>query len=265
MAPSSIQVYLASIGALHRQLGYREPTRHNPRLNLVLRGAKRAHALATKTTWQPLTAPILAKVLAQVTDSTSLSEHDKRMLSAAFSLAFCGFLRVSEFTVPSKRAFNRRTHPTRSSIELHKDHFVFFIKQSKTDQFHHGNYVYVWRSGSQLCPVRAMERYLKSYKNDWHGKDPLFAFSDHTPLTRHSCLKHMRHLLHRAGYPSQLFNTHSFRIGAATHAAHLGMPSHYIKLLSRWNSTAYQKYTRSSATTVRKAASLLASSFTKYT
>ena len=149
--------------------------------------------------------------------------------------------------------------------ELHKDHFVFFIKQSKTDQFHHGNYVYVWRSGSQLCPVRAMERYLKSYKNDWHGKDPLFAFSDHTPLTRHSYLKHMRHLLHRAGYPSQLFNTHSFRIGAATHTAHLGMPSHYIKLLGRWNSTAYQKYTRSSATTVRKAASLLASSFTKYT
>ena len=174
-------------------------------------------------------------------------------------------IRVSEFTVPSKRAFNRRIHPTRASIELHKDHFVFFIKHSKTDQFHPGNYVYVWRSGSQLFPVRAMERYLKSYKNDWHGKDPLFAFSDHTSLTRHSCLKYMRHLLHRAGYPSQLFNTHSFRIGSTTHAAHLGMPSHYIKLLGRWNSTAYQKYTRSSATTVRKAASLLASSFTKYT
>ena len=110
-------------------------------------------------------------------------------------------------------------------------------------------------SGGQLCPVRAMERYmyLKSYKNAWQGKDPLFAFSDHTPLTRHSCLKHMRHLLHRAGYPLQLFNTHSFRIGAATHTAHLGMPSHHIKLLGRWSSTAYQKYTHFSSTTVMKA------------
>ena len=34
-----------------------------------------------------------------------------------------------------------------------------------------------------------------------------------------SCLKHLHRFLHRAGYLPQDFNTHSFRIGAATSAA----------------------------------------------
>ena len=263
MAPASIQVYLAAIGALHRQFGYKEPTRHNPRLNLVLRGAKRAHALATKRTRQPITATVLARLLIQVRQARSLRSHDKKMLAAAFSLAFFGFLRISEFTSPSKRNFSHWIHPTQADIEWDKGHFTFFIKRSKTDQLHHGEYIHIHRSGGQLCPVKAMKRYLKCKHQ--HSEDPLFTFRNGKPLTRHSCLQHLRHLLQRAGYSPELYNTHSFRIGAATHAAHLGMPSHHIKLLGRWHSTAYQRYTRSSATTLRKAASYLASSFKKFT
>lgn len=261
MAPSSIQVYLAAVGSLHRQLGYRSPTHNNPRLKLVLQGAKRAHARATHTTRQPITGPILKRLLAEIEEARSLKGHDKRLLAAAFSLAFFGMLRISEFTAPSARRFNHRIHPTRNCVELSKGHYTFHIKRSKTDQLHHGEEVHISQSGGQLCPVTAMRRYMKSRKQQRRNRDPLFIFSNSKPLTRHSCLKHLRHFLEKAGYSPQLFNTHSFRIGAATHAAHLGMPSHHIKLLGRWHSTAYQRYTRSCASTLKKAASHLASSF----
>ena len=77
------------------------------------------------------------------------------------------------------------------------------------------------------------------------GAQPLFTFKDGSPLTRHSCLKHLRRFLHKAGYLPQDFNTHSFRIGAATSAAHSGLPVHQIKLLGRWKRKAYCRYIRS--------------------
>jgi hypothetical protein len=173
-------------------------------------------------------------------------------------------LRISEFTAPSARGFNHRIHATRDSIQWgSKGSFAFHIKQSKTDQLCRGHDVHIMPSGGRLCPVKIMRRYLHSNRRH-KSPSPLFTYSDNKPLTRHSCLKHLRHLLRRAGYSPQLFNTHSFRIGGATHAAHLGMPSHHIKLLGRWRSTAYQRYTRCNTTTTRRAASHLASSFVNY-
>ena len=263
MAPSSIQVYLASIGSLHRQHGYRDPTRHNPKLKIVLQGVKRAHALKA-TDRQPISALILARLLRQVKDSKSLHRHDKDMLAAAFSLAFFGFLRVSEFTLPSTKAFNPRVHPTTDCIKWGKGHYSYFIKRSKTDQLSRGSQILICSSHSRYCPVKAMKKYLSGRVNVHPHRTPLFMFHNNQPLTRHSCLRYMRGLLQQAGYNPKLFNTHSFRIGAATHAAQLGLPTVHIKLLGRWRSSTYQRYTRSSTTTLKHAASHLASSFAKY-
>lgn len=45
---------------------------------------------------------------------------------------------------------------------------------------------------------------------------------------------------------TQLYNTHSFRIGAATVARNAGMSIVDIKSLGRWKSDAYQHYIRTS-------------------
>jgi len=44
LALSSIQVYLAAVNNLHRQLGFKPPTCNNPRVHMVLQGVKRAQA-----------------------------------------------------------------------------------------------------------------------------------------------------------------------------------------------------------------------------
>lgn len=243
-------MYTAAVASLHRQHGLPDPTRHNHRLKLVLRGAIRAHCLNTATVRRkrhPITLNILALLLGRLRHSQSYNKHDKHMLSAAFTLAFYGFLRISEFTIPARKRFNPHIHPTTADIFCSKRHFHYRLKMSKTDQLHRGQTILLPRSRGSTCPHAAMKAYLK------HGKltrrpRPLFTFSTGTPLTRGSCLKHLRYLLKRLGYNPKHYNTHSFRIGAATSAAQVGLSSHDIKLLGRWRSTAYQRYIHSSKT-----------------
>jgi hypothetical protein len=49
------------------------------------------------------------------------------------------------------------------------------------------------------------------------------------------------------GINPQFYNGHSFRIGAATHAANLDFSEPYIRKLGRWNSSAVNQYIRINA------------------
>ena len=48
--------------------------------------------------------------------------------------------------------------------------------------------------------------------------------------------------LAETGIDQRLYARHSFRIGAATAAAVVGIPTHTIKMLGRWSSGAYALY-----------------------
>ena len=240
-------MYTAAVGSFHRQHGLPDPTRHNHRLKLVLRGATRAHCLnkpAVRHRRHPITGRLLHLLLRRLKNTHSYNKHDRRMLSAAFTLAFYGFLRVSEFTSPSLKRFDPRIHPTATDIGWSRRYFHYRLKMSKTDQLHRGQTIYLPRSGGPTCPYAAMKSYIK-HCTATRCPSPLFVFSDSTPLNRRSCLKHLRYLLKKVGCKAKHYNTHSFRIGAATSAAQAGLASHYIKLLGRWRSMAYQRYIRS--------------------
>ena len=243
LSTPTIKVYLSAVGSFHRRQGFKDPTHHNPQLKMVLRGTQQANLDRPSHPRQPITRAVLHRLLYQVRYSCKLHKHDKRMLTAAFLLAFFGFLRVSEFTIPSRSRFNPRTHPTKASISCKRKYYAFTIKASKTDQLHQGHKIYICRSHEKFCPYSAMQKYIGHFPHSPAvGAQPLFTFRDGSPLTRHSCLKHLRRFLHKAGYLPQDFNTHSFRIGAAMSAAHSGLPAHQIKLLGRWKSKAYCRY-----------------------
>ena len=110
-------------------------------------------------------------------------------------------------------------------------------------------------TGSSTCPVKAMHKFLVSWRLYSHG--PLFTFSSGDLLTRSAISTTTTSLLIAAGIDAGAYSSHSYRIGAATAAAEAGLPHHLIKSLGRCEAlptTAYQGYIRTSPEVLLKAA-----------
>ena len=92
----SIKVYLAGIPLAHVELGYSDPTSSEP-LRLVVRDIRRLQGDSTSLRRLPVTIDLLRTLKQQIRIS-NFSPVKQRLLWAAFTTAFYGFLRVSEFT-----------------------------------------------------------------------------------------------------------------------------------------------------------------------
>ncbi|CAI8044613.1 hypothetical protein GBAR_LOCUS24725, partial [Geodia barretti] len=152
-------------------------------------------------------------------------------LQDAMGSLLCGFFWVLEGrgvhnkASPQDVAVDDREHPT--LIRIH-------IKSSKTDPFRHGVDIYLGRTGKDLYPVGALLAFM-AVRPARQG--PLFVYTDGTPLTRDRLVETVHRTLQQAGYSG-----HSFRIGAATAVAHAGLEDSVVKMLGRWESSAYQRY-----------------------
>jgi len=71
---------------------------------------------------------------------------------------------------------------------------------------------------------------------------PLFVTKQGKGLTCQMFSSALNILLTRLKLDCRSYNTHSFRIGAATSAAQAMIPDNQIKMLGRWQSDAYQCY-----------------------
>ena len=242
----SIKVYISGIRHWQIAAGLPEPFKGQawPKLEYVLKGIKRSQAEKLSPARKdrlPITPDILRRIKCHwACQNASVDIH---MLWAAFSLGFFGFLRAGEFTIPSDSAFDPSQHlcPEDISVDSHVQPSLLrvHLKQSKTDPFRQGINIFLGRSNSDLCPVSAILSYLSLRGMD---QGPLFRFADGHPLTRDRLVFHLRKVLGEVGIRSNKFAGHSFRIGAATTAAAMGMEDSMIKILGRWESSAYLRY-----------------------
>lgn len=119
-----------------------------------------------------------------------------------------------------------------------------------------GTHIHLGRTGSTLCPVSAVLVHLAIRPS---APGPLFIFQNGTPLTRGQLVSQLRKALCQAGVNNDNFSGHSFRIGAATTAAHVGLNDSVIQTLGRWWSSVYTAYIRTPDTVLIAASSALAS------
>ena len=115
------------------------------------------------------------------------------------------------------------------------------IKRSKTDPFRQEVEIYLGRSFTELCPVEAIMAYLRIRGNT---VGPFFQFHDGTPLSREQLVTRVRQALLSAGKDPASYSSHSFRIGATSTAAEMGVEDSLIKILGHWQSSAYQRYVK---------------------
>ena len=245
LSAATISVYLASVRSLHIDSGFPDPLKDTSRLHRVLRGIRRSRSAR-----RPTRLPITRSVLAAIQAALSADSYDHSMFWAVCSLAFFGFLRVSEFTCSG--SFDPLVHLSISDVSFDTSGCLhLFIKTSSSRR---GLSLSIGASGKRICAVSAVRRYLQVRGN---APGPLFVLSDGSPITpvvvNCSLLAILSNLGIRCTYSS-----HSFRIGTATTAASAGIPDHLIKTLGRWPSNAYLLYIRIPSPVLTSIAAVLA-------
>ena len=110
------------------------------------------------------------------------------------------------------------------------------IKQPKTDPFHQGADICLGKTERAICPIKGIIPYL-AHRGGHSGL--LFMFQDGRFLTRYLFSAAVDKLLGDLRINTKLYNTHSFRIGAATSAM---KAEDHVQMLGRWRSEAYKRY-----------------------
>ena len=141
------------------------------------------------------------------------------MIWAACCLAFFGFLRVSEFTVPADNQYDESCHLSFNSMSVdnrdNPQQLRISIKQSKTDPFRKGVDIFHGMTGDNICPVKDILPYLAMRCNH---KSPLFVFLDGRSLTRQQFSSALDGLLKQFHINAHCYNTHSFCIWSCHHS-----------------------------------------------
>jgi len=241
---ASIKVYLSAVRHMHIMRGrYSEFDQLlTPRLQLTLRGIKKKQASTHQPRVRlPITISILHKIQSYL--SSKAPSYSNNMLWAMCCLAFFGFLRVSELTIPSGNLYDSTIHLSLEDIRVDNRGnprlLQVSIKQSKTDPFRRGIQLYIGATDRRICPIKAMLSYLAARGN---RAGPLFITKQGRGITRQMFSSALDRLLTQLKLDCRHYNTHSFRIGAATTAVQAGIPESQIKMLGRWQSNAYQRY-----------------------
>ncbi len=264
LSPQTIKTYLAGVRYIQVVLGLPEPRHFSslPRLKLVQSGIQRAH-LETCQGNSRIRLPITPDILLKLHTYWNQLDCSPKwtLLWAAASMCFFGFFRSGEITLPSAEAYSQSQHlawgdiaiDDRANPRILKVH----LKRSKTDQAGQGVDVFIGRTGGPLCPVAAVLSYIIIRGS---APGPFFRFPDGQPLTKPRFVTEVRNALQAIGLPYQCFAGHSFRIGAATTAAKVGLEDSVIRMLGRWNSNAFLSYIRTSKEQLAQYANLLANS-----
>ncbi|XP_061185480.1 uncharacterized protein LOC133193532 [Saccostrea echinata] len=203
----------------------------------MLEGMKRERH--SKDTRLPITIQLLYKLI-NTLPIVCTSSYEASLFSAAFSLAFFGFLRVGEFTVGPR---NSNTALLKNDLIIHESssYLEVNLRRSKTDQYGKGTQLIIPAIGGPYCPLLLMQHYLQQRPNI---SGQLFCHFGGKPLTRYQFNSILTKCLSRLSISGCNYKSHSFRIGAATYFHSQGVDDEIIRLLGRWKSDCYRLYIR---------------------
>lgn len=167
------------------------------------------------------------------------------VLATASTSAFMGFMRAAELSskLPMSRGLRR------DQVKMEPLCATIHLKASKTDIFREGVDIKIFSINNDLCPIRR----LRALQQKFPRSEYVFPMPDGKELSYTGFQGGLREALSKIGLAPSDYGTHSFRIGAASSLAILGVPAHIIKELGRWKSLSYQYYVRLSDEALRKA------------
>ncbi|XP_021355083.1 uncharacterized protein LOC110451409 [Mizuhopecten yessoensis] len=248
---ATIKLYLCAVKfmCLKENIPYPSNTNLN-RIQTVLGGVKRARVKNVKPRY-PITFNILKDACAYIREK--LSSFSDLMFETACTVAFFGCLRCGEFTV-NNSYFDHNINLCVSDMVISEDCVLLHLKKSKTDPFRDGVTLKLFNTDTIVCPNSICSKYMKARQRQCPSpNDPLFVTDNGQALSKTVFIAKFRHVLQCLSIHSDLYNGHSFRIGAATSSAAAIIEDHLIKVLGRWSSDAYCRYIRTPQSSIRNA------------
>lgn len=219
--PRTLNRRLIAIRHWHLYQGFPDPTQH-PAIHKTMAGIHRIHG-QPKIKAHALTLEELAKIVDHLQGLGSIAAYRD---NALLQIGFFGALRRSELVAIHYEHINWQ-----------KEGAEILIPTSKTDQLHDGQYVAIPFGNQQLCPIRALKKWL-----DEAGikAGPIFrpilarnriGEKALTPLSVNHILKSRAKAV---GLNYASLSGHSLRRGFATAAALAGAPLQAIMRGARW-------------------------------
>ena len=242
-AAATLSTYIAGLSFHFRSHGLQDVTQSFI-VKRMLEGSRRGRT--TRDVRCPITMPTLKRLLFAL-PHVCISAYDVLLFRAAFLIAFFAFLRVGEFTVrardhaPTLRLTDvnvRQGGGGGGGLEL-------CIRSSKTDQKGAGCRILLpGNNTSDLCPVHAACEHLtlRPRGGGGGGGNAFFVRFDGSPLVRSDFNVILKRCVEFVDLPVQFFSAHSFRIGAVTSAAMLGVSDAMIRNMGRWSSNTFKRY-----------------------
>ena len=160
------------------------------------------------------------------------------------SLAFCGCMRVGEITLTSSKGGGSPFQIRHFTQLVDENHKVVALKCTFLDFKHNYNqrpFYLVFGRQIHFCPVQVLLDYLSL---SGYSPRPLFTLGDGSPVSRTAFTEKLPMAIKYCGLDPSRYKGHSFRRGAASHAADAGMSDAQIRALGRWKSNTFQKYIR---------------------
>ena len=240
LAPATINTYLSAISYAHKVKGFHDPTKSFLIDKLRVAVGRRGQADIRL----PVTRYLLYELVRSLAH-TSPSAYQRSLYGAMFLIAFYGFFRLGELACKAKK---------RSTEVVQLDQ-VTFLKQNSLvtavkvviTKFKHNTSnrpftVLIESEPSEpFCPVQLLLDFLKLRGFD---RGPLFLFSSGEAVSINHFNTALRQALTFCGLDCSRYKSHSFRIGAACHAAEKGFSDAQIRALGRWSSDAFKVYIR---------------------
>ena len=252
---STISAYLSGIRAAHLEKGLNPPLIRSDRVNTVLNGGKKRDntekKLGTKKSRIPIT-PTSLKLWKAELSSSDMSYHDKRLFWAVSAILYFGCLRPGELLCRNHNSFDPVNSMLQKDVTIKSttingekaDIIQIYLASEKRDPTGKGRLLDIYESGSVLCPVKALKKFI-DISTQTDPKKPAFRLASGKNLTTNLFNKKLKeglgkHLNTETGFVSG----HSFRIGITSLVAQLGYSEDQIKALGRWSSQAYLTYLR---------------------
>jgi hypothetical protein len=231
LAASTTRTLVSSLSFTFQLSGYQDISQHFI-IRKMLVGFKKCKPSSEARL--PITPPILIRLIEALRHTTS-SFFTRRLLTAMFVLAFCAFLRIGEITKTpgSANHFLLRQHISiqgdltqQGIIDVHLPHFKHSKTNITTLRLSRN------RNTPTICPCAALLQDLQVRKHA-SPSEPLFSFMDGAPVSKHFFTQNLRAALAFCHLDLHRYQSHSFRIGAATTAAASGFSGLQIQNMGR--------------------------------